>query len=258
MKLVISAVLLLGSAVALADSPFDGTWKLKPDSMKVTGKADHFQVLDGVYTCGSCVPEVKVKADGTDQPVSGHDYYDSVAVVVSSPSAIQVIEKKAGKPAVTVTYAVSTDGKTLNGKFQDYSGTQVATGSFTETRRAAGPPGSHAVSGSWQPESTSNTNDAASTVAYQMSNDHFSMHWNGQSYNAKFDGKEYPVQNDPGGTMVRVKRIDDLTVDETDIRQGKVNDDVRIVASKDGKTLGVTDNDVIHHQITTYTLEKQQ
>src|SRR6516164_11609124 len=89
MKLVISAVLLLGSAMALADSPFDGTWKMKPDSMKITGKADQFQLLDGVYTCGSCAPEIKVKADGSDQPVTGHSYFDTVAVVVQSPSTIQ-------------------------------------------------------------------------------------------------------------------------------------------------------------------------
>jgi hypothetical protein len=257
MKLVISAVLLLGSAMALADSPFDGTWKMKPDSMKITGKADQFQLLDGVYTCGSCAPEIKVKADGSDQPVTGHSYFDTVAVVVQSPSTIQVIYKLKGKPAGNTTLGASTDGKTLSGKFQDYSGTQVASGSFTETRRAAGPPGSHAVSGSWQPEAVSNENDAMRTFAYEMGTDHFSMHWNGQSYNAKFDGKEYPIHNDPGGTKVQLKKVSDHEVDETDRRDGKVTDEIRIAAAKDGQTLEVTDNDVIHHQITTFTLEKQ-
>ena len=66
MRIIIAALLLLPGA-ALAGSAFDGTWKLRPDSAKVTGKADHFQVLDGMYTCSSCVPEIKVKADGSDQ-----------------------------------------------------------------------------------------------------------------------------------------------------------------------------------------------
>ena len=257
MRIALS-VLLLGPAMALAASPFDGTWKMNAESYKTTGKADQFQVVDGMYTCGSCVPEVKVKADGNDHAVTGHDYYDTVAVVVQSTSAIQVINKKGGKPAGTVTYTASTDGKTLTGKFQDYSGTQVATGSFTETRRAKGPPGSHAVSGSWQPDAVSDTNEALRTVAYEMGTDHFSMHWNGQSYNAKFDGKEYPIHNDPGGTVGRVNKVGDHEVDETDSRQGKVTDEIRIAAASDGMTMEVTDNDVIHHQITTYTLEKQQ
>jgi hypothetical protein len=84
------------------------------------------------------------------------------------------------------------------------------------------------------------------------------MHWNGQSYNAKFDGKQYPVHNDPGKTMVTLKRLDDHTVMETDSRNGKVTDEIHLAAAKDGKTIEVTDNDVIHHQITTFTLDKQE
>jgi hypothetical protein len=91
-----------------------------------------------------------------------------------------------------------------------------------------------------------------------MSGDHFSMEWNGQSYDAKFDGKEYPVTGDPGHTVVTLKRIDDNTVEETDRRNGKVTDEIRIAAAKDGKTIDVTDKDPVHGQTTTYTLEKQK
>jgi hypothetical protein len=252
------AVLALVPGAALASSAFDGTWKLRPDSAKTTGRADQFQVLEGTYTCSSCVPEVKVKADGSDQKVEGHDYYNTVAVVVVSPSTLHLIEKKDGKRALSLSYQVSTDGKTLTAKFEDYAGSQVSTGTFTETRRAAGPPGSHRVSGSWQPEQLHEANEAARTYAYEMTNDQFSMHWNGQSYNAKFDGNKYPVQNDPGKTMVKVKKLNDSTVEETDYREGKVTDEIRLAAAKDDKTIEVTDNDVIHHQITTYTLDKQE
>jgi hypothetical protein len=254
MRIVVAAMLLPAAALA---SQFDGTWKMRTDSIKVTGKADQFQVLDGVYTCKSCAPEIKVKADGTDQKVEGHDYYDTVAVTVVGPAAIQVVQKKAGKLAFTYNLSVSTDGKTLTGKVQDYTGGQMGVGQMTETRRAAGPPGSHPISGSWQPEQVTDLNEAARTVAYQMTNDQFSMHWNGQSYNAKFDGKEYPVQNDPGKTLVTVKRLNDHTIEEIDHRQGKVTDEIRLAAATDGKTIEVTDNDVVHHQIVTYVLDKQ-
>ena len=257
MRIVIAALLLLPAA-ALADSAFDGTWKLHPNSVKVTGKANQFQVLEGVYTCSSCQPEIKVKADGSDQKVEGHDYYDTVAVTVVSPSSIHIVNKKDGKLVSTVNYDVSTDGNTLTGRFQNHIGSQVATGTFTETRRAAARPGSHRVSGSWQPDTLHEANAAALTYAYQMTNDQFSMHWNGQSYNARFDGNKYPVHNDPGNTMVSVKRLNDRTVEQTDHRQGRVTDEIRLAAAGDGKTIEVTDNDVIRHQITTYTLDKQE
>ena len=257
MRIVIAALLLLPGA-ALAGSAFDGTWKLRPDSAKVTGKADQFQILDGMYTCSSCVPQIKVKADGSDQKVEGHDYYDTVAVTVVSPSTIHMVRKKAGKLAASVNYEVSTDGNTLTIKFQDYTGGQTATGTFNETRRAAGPPGSHRASGSWQPGALQDANEAVRTYAYQMTNDQFSMHWNGQSYNAKFDGNEYPVHGDPGKTMVTVRRVDERTVEQTDHRQSKVTDKIRLAAASDGKSIEVTDNDVIHQQVTTYTLQKQE
>lgn len=257
MRVAIAALLLLPAA-AFASSAFDGTWKQNVASMKVTGKADQIQVLDGTYTCASCVPEIKVKADGSDQPVTGHPYYDTVAVTVVGNNSIHVIEKLGGKQTINLSYTVSTDGKTLTGKFQDYTGTQMATGTFTETRRAKGAPGSHPVSGSWQPDTLTDANAVASTITYQMTNDQFSMHWNGQSYNAKFDGKEYPVQGDPGKTMVKLKKLDDHNVQETDSREGKVTDEIHLAAGKDGKTIEVTDNDVMHHQITTFTLDKQE
>jgi hypothetical protein len=257
MNKFVSAALLLAPAAALAASAFDGTWKTRVDSVKVTGKADTFAVADGMYTCSSCVPEIKVKADGTDQKVTGHPYYDTVAIVVVSPSSIERITKKGGKQIGSTTLTVSSDGKTLNGQFKDYTGSKVATGSFTESRRAPGPPGSNGVSGSWQQDQVSNANDALTTVAYQMTDAQFSSHWNGQSYNAKFDGKKYPVHGDPGHTMVSLKKLDAHTVEETDYRAGKVTDEIHMAAAADGKTLDVTDKDVEHHQITTYTADKQ-
>jgi hypothetical protein len=257
MKKLIMSVLLLLPAAAFAGSAFDGTWKTRTNSVKTTGKPDVMAVVDGMYVCSSCVPEIKVKADGTDHAVTGHPYYDTVAVAVLSPNSFEVTNKKAGKQILIVTYTVSGDGNTLNGKFRDYTGAKLATGSFSETRSAAAPAGAHAASGSWQPAALTDASDTAVTVAYQMTDQQFSMRWNGQSYDAKFDGKQYPVQNDPGQTMVSLKRIDAGTVMETDSRQGKVTDEIRLAAAADGKSINVTDKDVQHDQITTFTLDKQ-
>jgi hypothetical protein len=256
MRIVISALLLV-PAVALASSAFDGTWKTRTDTLKVTGKPDMFAVADGTYTCSSCNPAVKIQADGADHNVTGHDTYDSRAVKVVDPKTVEVTSKLAGKVVFTNTMTVSADGSALSGKFTDYTGTKPATGSYTEKRVGAAPAGAHAASGSWQQDKMGDANDALAIVTYEMTPDHFVMHWNGQSYDAKFDGKEYPITGDPAHTVVSLKRIDANTVLETDHRNGKVTDEIRIAASKDGKTVDITDKDPVRGQTTTYTLEKQ-
>jgi hypothetical protein len=257
MRIFIPALLLVPAA-ALASSQFDGTWKTRTDSVKTTGKPDVYVVADGNYACTSCVPEIKIKADGADHQVTGQDYYDSKAVKIVDAKTVEITNKLAGKTIGKITVTISTDGSTLTGKFTDYSGTKPATATYTEKRVAAAPPGAHAMSGSWQPEQLADANEALRTTTYKMGGDHFSMEWNGQSYDAKFDGKEYPVSGDPGHTVVTLKRIDENTVEETDRRNGKITDEIRIAAAKDGKTLQVTDKDPVHQQTTTYTLEKQK
>jgi hypothetical protein len=95
-------------------------------------------------------------------------------------------------------------------------------------------------------------------VQYRMTAEGFQMRWNGESYDANFDGKEYPVAGDPGKTTVSLKKIDAATVEETDHRQGKVVDKVRLSLAKDGNTIAVIDEDIAHGQTITYTLEKQR
>ena len=251
------AALLLVPAAALASSPFDGTWKTNLDSMQTTGKPDVYLLADGEYTCSSCNPELKVKADGAEHPVTGHAYYDTAMVKVTSPTSDEIVLKQGGKEFARIIETVSADGMTLTGKFKNHVGAKVITGEVVAKRVAGGPPGSHAISGSWQQQHLTG-NEVMRTVQYEMTPEHFTMHWNGQSYDAKFDGKEYPVEGDPGHTVVTLKRLDANTVLETDHRQGKVVDEIRLAVATDGKTVQVTDKDVAHGQMTTYTLDKQQ
>jgi hypothetical protein len=248
--------LLLVPATALASSAFDGTWKANLESVKQTGKPDVYLLADGEYACSSCSPALNVKADGAEHKVSGHAYYDTVMVKVTGPNSDEQLLKQGDKSIVHIVETVSADGNTLTSKVTDYTGQQPVTFELTETRIAPGPAGSHPVSGSWQ-QQTFRADDTQRTVKYQMTDDGFQMHWNGHSYNAKFDGKEYPIVGDPGGTTVSLKKLDANAVEETDHRQGKVVDEIHLAASKDGKTIAVTDKDLAHGQTTTYTLDKQ-
>jgi len=257
MRIPVTA-LLLAPAVAFAGSSLDGTWKSRLDSFKVTGKPDTFVLADGTYTCSSCNPELKVKADGMDHAVTGHAYYDSATVKVINPTTIEQTFRRGGKVIGKETDTVSADGKSYSGTFVNYDGTKEVTGSFTEKRVSAGPAGSHAISGDWMADQLTAGNDAMRIVDYHMTSDGFKMSANGQSYDAKFDGKEYPVTGDPGHTTVTLKRLSANAVEETDHRQGKVTDVIRIATAADGKTIKVDDKDEAHGQTVTFTLDKQQ
>lgn len=253
--LLLPALVLPGTAAA--DGSFNGTWKTRIDSYKMSGKPDVFEIANGLYRCSSCVPEVKVRADGSDQAVTGHDYYDAVAVRVISPTSFELENKHAGKLISSVSYSVSDGGATLAVKFTDYTGTQPYSGNFTEKRVAAAPAGAHIASGSWQVDKVSDVGDIGRTMSYAMSADGLKMSWNGMSYDAKFDGKDYPMSGDPGNTVVALKRIGSDTIEEIDKRDGKVTDIVRSTVSGDGKTMEVVDTDPVHETRVSYLMDKQ-
>jgi hypothetical protein len=258
MKKLLLVLVLLASATLFAQTPFDGTWLMKLDTAKLPTKPDKYTLTNNKYECLTCVPKVEAKADGTDQKVTGHPYYDTVAVHIVDASSVEIIEKKDGKVMSTDKRSVSSDGKTLTDTFTDTTGTQPVTGEATSTRVSAGPAGSHAISGSWRAEKLNSMSDNGLTVKYQGTADGLKMSdLNGNSYDAKFDGKDYPINGDPGHTMVTLKRIGNDTIEETDKRDGKIVGVYRMTISADGKTIHAEYNDKQHGTTTSFTLEKQ-
>jgi hypothetical protein len=256
MKKLIALGLLLPVAT-LAASLFDGTWKTRLDSLRVSGKPEIYELSGGVYECRSCVPSYRVKADGTDQAVPPQEYRDHVAVKILSSTSIEVTEKKADKVVVTLTQNVSADGTTVTGTFVNYSGATPVTGSYTDKRVAPGPQGSHPISGSWMQESIGSLSDAARILTLQSTLNGLKMSWNGQITDAKFDGSAYPTVGDLGDTMVTLKKLSDSQFEETDRRQGKVHDVIVWTVARDGKTITFVDTDPVHETRTTMVLDKQ-
>jgi hypothetical protein len=248
---------LLCPAVACASSPFDGTWKVQTDTVQFSKKPDIYELKSDIYQCKTCTPPVAVKADGTDQKVTGHAYFDTVAVKVVDPKTIHVETKLAGKTIGSNTLTVSDDGTSLTLSFKDDSGEKEATGTQVFKRVKAGAKGSHAISGAWQSDKLPELSDLAGTVIYKGTGDGLQMSWNGQSYDAKFDGKKVLTVNDPGKTMVSLKRISESVVEETDSREGKVTDVVRLSVAADGKTLKVVDRNAQRGTTFSYEMAKQ-
>ena len=116
---------LLLPAVAVGQDAFDGTWKVDINKAQMPTKPDVYLLQDGMYHCKTCVPPIDVKADGTDQMVTGHPYYDSISVKVVDDHTTMETEKKDGKVVATSKTTVSADGSTAAFEFSDSSATNA-------------------------------------------------------------------------------------------------------------------------------------
>jgi hypothetical protein len=254
----IMLTLLFFTATAFAQSPFDGTWVSDLGAAQFSKKPHTYVLNKGMYTCSTCVPKISVKADGQDQAVSGSNYFNTVAIHEVDANTMEEVDKKDGKTMYKDTFAVSADGKTLTDKFEDDSEDKPVTGEMIFSRIDKGPAGSHAMSGSWRTEKMANVSSNGITVTLQSTPNGMKMSDNnGQSYDVKFDGKDYPIQGDPGNTMISLKKVDANTMEETDKRNGKVVYTARITVSADGKTITYVGHDRERDRTSTFVLNKK-
>lgn len=252
---------LLMPTLAIAQNAFDGTWKIDMNKVDFSKKPDVYLLQNGMYECKTCVPSYNIKADGTDQPVTGHPYYDTVAIKVVNDHEIEMTQKKNGQSVATSTSTVSSDGKTLMVTFTDSSNTNggaPVTGKGEATRVAKGPAGSNAVSGSWRNTKIENISDNAITWAYKVSGDELTMTSNtGQSYTAKLNSTEAPMKGDPGITSVSVRMMGKSTLEETDKRDGKVVGVWKMTVAAGGKSAKGVYGDTLQGTKTEYVAMKQ-
>lgn len=255
--LVTVALLAFTPALVLAAAnPWDGTWKIKPGSYKITGKPDSYLLNKGLYTCGSCNPKYTVKADGKDHAIAGSPYVDSVAVTIVNDRTIQLISAQNTKVVVQGRRTVSTDGKTMLSDFTNYMGAKEAHFSMTSQRVAPGPAGSHAISGEWRDAADTEISDTGRTAVIASTAKGMKMTWNGAVVDAEFGGPPVLQTNYPGNVMVALKKTGERTIEETDTIKGKVADVIRYELAADGKSITVVDEDKLHGQRIDYVMTK--
>jgi hypothetical protein len=257
--LLASLLAFLTPIISRAQSSIDGNWKFDVNKIKMPEKPEVYLLQDGMYHCKTCVPPVDVKADGQDQKVSGHPYYDTVAVRVVDDRTVEVTDKKDGKTVLSYKTVVSPDGKTATTEFSDSTAsTEPVTGKGDAVRVAKAPSGAHAISGSWRNTKTESISDNAMEVTLKVDADTLNMTApTGQSYTAKLDGTDAPFKGDPGITSVSVKRISKNVFEESDKRNGKVISISRITVSPDGKTMTMDITDKEHGTTMQLIADKQ-
>jgi len=250
------ALVLFAPSLLVAQSRFDGTWEMKMDTLRFSGNPEKYLLEKGIYHCVTCVPSVDVKADGTDQMVTGH-YFDTIAVRILDEKSVEFTQKKNGKATFAVIETVSPDGRMMTEKFTNTMGAETVSGTARFTRVSVGPNGSHALSGEWQMQTVKNATRAGTVTTYQSTAGALYISDGGQRYEVKFDGKDYPAGWDPAHATTSLKVIDDYRIEETDKQDGKVVVVTMMTVSKDGKSMKVESNDKLRGSTMTYTAEKQ-
>ncbi|HEY6293598.1 MAG TPA: hypothetical protein VI455_18760 [Terriglobia bacterium] len=243
---------------SFAQSPFDGTWRTNMDQSKLSPKPYVFSLNAGMYDCSSCSPKIHVKGDGQDQAVTGQPY-DTVSVNEVDSKSIAATTKKSGKTVTEQTRTVSDDGNTLTVKVTSHpeNGDQPVSVEVTYTRVGKAPAGANATSGAWRVNKVQESENGLTTT-YTSSGDELTMSTpTGASYTAKLDGKDYPVKGSYTYNSVSLKRVDDRTIEETDKRDGKVVEAVKMTVGPDEKKMTVVATNKLTGATSTFVAEKQ-
>jgi hypothetical protein len=250
-------VALLAPMIASAQSALDGTWKARLDSATFAGKPV-VQVLNkGMLECSSCVPPFKVKADGKDQKVTGHDYFDTLAVQSTDPTSVDITSKLGGTLIATQNMTVSRDGDTLAVHSVNHSGPKEVTSDMMLKRVAAGPKGSHAISGTWQRDKINSLSMSGQIMTIKVSATSVKMSGgDGTSYEAKFDGAQVPVQGDVAKGTVSVKRVSASSIEESDYNNGQLTGVFTVTANADGKSVNTVYADKRDGRTTSVVYDK--
>jgi hypothetical protein len=258
MKRLLFGVLWLLPAIVFAQSPFDGTWKTNMAESKLSQKPYVYSVNNGMYDCDTCAPKVHVKTDGQDQPVTGQTY-DTLAVEVVDASTVHMTTKKAGKTMGDQIRKASADGKTMTISVTSHpaDGSELVKMEVHLARISAGASGSNATSGTWRLQDL-NEDSAGITSTWKGSGDGISVSSpTGVSWEAKLDGKEYPVKGVYGNETVSVKKLGDHAIEVTYKLDGEINSVDKVTVSSDGTKMTTVSDNKRTGRVSTYVDEKQ-
>lgn len=252
-----SVLLLLPLLPSACRSPsrFDGTWVIDTSKNEnlAAEKPRVFLLADETFRSGDRV----LKADGKDQNVPATGYWDTVSVRIVDDHTVEVTFKKAGRPMFTETDTVSADGGILTQVVKDATQAEAVTFENRYHRIAPEPRGAHFLSGTWQVFKQSRSENST-IITYKCTKQRFSAATPlGERLDAKFDGRFYPMEDDPAHTMVSVRLINPYTVEQTNMRDGKIVFVVRLEVTPEGKTIHASSKSMEDGSVKTWELHKQ-
>lgn len=253
-KLILLLLFPLGTC--LAQSPFDGSWSIQSDTAELTQKPTEYVLANESFSCRGCIADVRIKADGQDQKIEATGYWDTASVKIVDVHTVEITMKKSGRTTFTETDTVSPDGGTLTQTLKDDTEAQTVTIETVYRRVEQGSASGHALSGSWAVIKINRSKNGR-TVRYKCTADEFSAETPlGEKFTAKFDGEDYPVIDDPGHSMVSVRRMGPTEVEVTTRRNGKVAGILHLTAEGDGETLRASFENKETGATATYQMQR--
>ena len=217
-----------------------------------------YSLSEETFRCSCAIGDIEIKPDGDDHKTAQTAYWDTLNVQVVDARSVMLIAKKVGRTMFTEIDAVSPDGNTLTQMVKDTTEAETVTIETWSHRVEAGPAGFHAISGRWKAFKARRSLNG-SLIKYTCTKDSFSAETPpGERYTAKFDGNFYPVEDDPGHTMVSAKLLDARTVELTSKRNGKIVSISRLSVDPDGNSIHATFETPESGGKTAFDFEKQK
>jgi hypothetical protein len=252
----IFVLLTLGGA-SVGQSPFDGTWVNKGVGQPPLGTAS-YSLADETLRCSCAIGDIEIKADGYDHKTPETDYWDKLNAQAMDARTVVLIAKKGGRTMFTEVDSISEDGNMLTQIVKDTTEAETVTIETQSHRVESGHASSHGISGTWKAFKASRSLNG-SLIRYTCTKDSFSAETPlGERYTAKFDGKFYPVEDDPGHTMVSAKLLDARTVELTSKRGGKIVSVSRLSVAPDGNSIHAVFENAESATRTVFDFEKQK
>ena len=234
---------LLGLIAAIqtgAADPRVGSWTLisaqstvdPPNKLSITSLHDEVHVV----MSGETHLDFTAKWDGHEAPVPGNLAFNQIALHRIGKKQAVVTEQKDGAVVATLRDKLSSDGKELT----ITTASKGRADQITVWTRSGGAKLARApFAGEWTEDLTKTRLrqglalkiEAQGTDGVRFSGDF--------SYTARFDGKQYDLQNSRNDT-VKLKLVDAHTVDSTYWRDDQVAQQDRWVVSADGRQMTLT------------------
>lgn len=236
------------------DSSIAGTWRGDPSTAQAENADSNYTLIDGAFTCNSCIPPFTTLANGewqvVDRPGS-----DEQMIEVIDDRTIKSSTRFEGRDLGNSTWMVSEDGSTMTQTFVNLDGEVQTEGSISLSRTADAPEGAHAMSGGWALAEYGDISEAGLLTTYSLDGDTLSSSYNGGSWSAVIGGDPVAIEGSESGTMVSVEKTTENTYRETYTLDGTVVGVAEMTI--EGDTMSIVSTDPRDESVFRYTATRQ-
>jgi hypothetical protein len=248
-------ILLVAGALAAADPPYAGTWKLDPSKSNLAGTMMTLtQLPSGEMEISAEGVSYKFKLDGNDYP---DGLGDTEAWSAIDANTWRTVSKLNGKTLSTDTLKVSSGGKTLT---IQTTGTKPNGEKIDDTstfQRVSGGPG---LAGKWKSQSyKSSSPGVLEFIPSGADGLTFKMVDMNMTCDSKLDGKDYPCSGPTLGTgwTIALTKTGARTLGLVVKKDGKPMYKYVYTPSADGKTMTETGGSIATNEKLKAVLVRQ-